>query len=184
MAKLSQLQKTQSGEGSSDGGSGSQPSSARESTIAEETAPHRREINISSSTSTPSSTENPFAQLGIQKSNGETPRINIKPSGGKIMTPMKRPSSNDGRQGSGAGDNMEEWEDRILCSFFRITLDPSVKTDHHGHPLHFVKGVRTDFEEQGQPIRLSTAMLGRYLHNFTPNFGQSWKHVPHDFKFS
>lgn len=54
---------------------------------------------------------------------------------------------------------MEEWENRVLSGIFRVSVDPSVKSDVHGHTLYFAKGVREELEEQGGPIRLSTNVL-------------------------
>ncbi|KAL8968000.1 MAG: hypothetical protein Q9183_002666, partial [Haloplaca sp. 2 TL-2023] len=44
-----------------------------------------------------------------------------------------------------------------------VTLDPTGTSDGHGHHLHFIKGVRSELEDQEQPIRLRIDMLDQAI---------------------
>ncbi len=43
--------------------------------------------------------------------------------------------------------------------------------DTHGHSLHYVASVREDLEEQGAPVRLSTAVLDQAILEAASNTG-------------
>ncbi len=58
---------------------------------------------------------------------------------------------------------MEAWEDKILGGVFRLTLRSENLSDTHGHNLHYVPTVKEDLEEQGEPLRLSTAVLDQAI---------------------
>ena len=58
---------------------------------------------------------------------------------------------------------------------FRLSLDEDQKQDMHGHPLHFLPGVKQDLQEAGEPLRQSTGTLDQAileaasgLHKTTP----------------
>ena len=121
-------------------------------------------INISSSSSA-STPQNPFSQLGIQKTNGEPPRINMTPSIDRPLTPLKRerPLSSSGRSSSRAGETREQWEDRVLSNVFRFTLDSDYRLDSHGNPMHFLKATRDELEEQHEPLRLGAGLLDQAI---------------------
>lgn len=60
-------------------------------------------------------------------------------------------------------ETLQGWEDKVLRGVFRITLDPSTESDGHGHRLHYVPSVRADLEDQGEPVRLTTAILDQAI---------------------
>lgn len=74
-----------------------------------------------------------------------------------------RPGSSSGRPSSRSPESPDESEDKILRAIFRLSLDPGSKQDSHGHPLHYIRGVREELEEQGGSIRLKTANLDQAL---------------------
>ena len=153
--------------------------------------PHQTpKINISSSP-TSSSPQNPFSQLAMKQMNGDASRINITPQ--RPVTPQKRdrPSSS-GRSSSRAGETLDQWEHRILCNIFRVTLRPESKQDSHGYPLNYLEGTRAELEESGQELRLSTSLLDQALLEAASNPGKQttplhyllacWKRVSRQFK--
>ncbi|KAL9116307.1 MAG: hypothetical protein Q9187_007169 [Circinaria calcarea] len=146
-----------------------------------------------SHTSTPSGAsstlQNPFAQIGIKAPSNDGPRINIVPAGVKRKSD-REPSVNE-RPSLKAEESLEHWEDRTLSGIFRLTLDPDVKSDIHGHHLYYVRGVREDLEEQHEPVRLSTAVLDQAILEAASVLGKTtpldyllgcWKRVSKLFK--
>jgi len=102
----------------------------------------------------PKEAPNPFAQLGIKPDAAPKSRINIKP---KAAPPS---SSGASPQPPKSQDvSIEAWEDRTLGNVFRITLDPSLTKDTHGHKLYFASGALGDCEDEGRPVRFATDML-------------------------
>lgn len=84
-----------------------------------------------------------------------------------------------------------EWEDRVLSGIFKLTLDPEVEEDSHGQHLTYVKNVREDLEEQGEPVRLGTTVLDQAILEAASNAGKTapleyllgcWKRVSKQFK--
>ena len=124
--------------------------------------PMKSGINISSASNNAASSDNPFSQLGTKQVNASGSRINITPANGRPVTPQKRPSTT-GRPSSRSGETLEQWEDRILSSTFRITLDPEHRLDSHGNQIQYVAGTRNDLEEQNETIRLNTALLDQAI---------------------
>ncbi len=105
----------------------------------------------------------------------------------------RRNASDQSRSSSRAGETLEEWEDKVLRSVFRITLDPSVRSDGHGHRLHHVPGVLADLQEQGQAVRLSTATLDQAILEVASELGATtpldyllgcWKRVIAQLKYA
>lgn len=95
----------------------------------------------------------------MKQTKGDAPKINITSQ--RPVTPQKRNAS--GRSSSRAAESLEDWEDRHLCSIFRITLDPGSKYDAQGHPLQYLAGTRTELEESAQPMKMNTSMLDQAL---------------------
>lgn len=56
-------------------------------------------------------------------------------------------------------DSLEAWEDKILGSIFRITLNPKTTKDVHDNTLYFLSSLRSDIQDEGSPLRLSTGVL-------------------------
>ena len=181
-------------EGSSGSATASQSSRSPESQRAEsaqskeQPAPSRT-TSGSSGTSKPSG--NSFSQLDTKSSNGDGRTINITGAGGSLATPMKRLNSATGRQSSRPGESLQEWEDRVLGSVFRLILNPNTIEDSHGHHLEYVKGVREDLEEQGETIRLSTGVLDQAILEAASKIGkrtpldyllECWKRVSRHFR--
>ncbi|KAL8997592.1 MAG: hypothetical protein Q9188_006285 [Gyalolechia gomerana] len=193
LAKLgSQTSSTSSqhGEEKSDGVSAAHSSSTSGQELKERTSP---KLNVSNSAASSKLPDNPFAQLGVKEPSGDVPRINITPTAEPGILPKKRALSDQRRSSSRTGETLEEWEDKVLRGMFRVTLDSSARSDGHGHHLSFVEGVRADLEEQGQPIRLSTAILDQAILEAASNISKvtaldyllaCWKRVTAQFKHS
>ncbi|RKF79986.1 Ubiquitin conjugation factor E4 [Golovinomyces cichoracearum] len=88
----------------------------------------------------PSKLENPFAKLA-QNGATKTPITRQKPK--KIPI----------------GETIEEYEDRILCSSFCITLDASKKPQFPNHTPCFLANLRQDLESENVPILLTRERL-------------------------
>ena len=150
-------------------------------------------INITSSSSS-SLQQNPFSQLGIEKVNGEPPRANVAPPGGRPLTPLKRdrPLSSSGRSSSRAGESPEQWEDRILGNVFRLSLDSDHHVDGHGNRIHYLEATRNELEEQHEPLRLSTGLLDQVILEAASNLDKDtapldyllgcWKRISRQYK--
>ncbi|KAL8831689.1 MAG: hypothetical protein Q9170_005185 [Blastenia crenularia] len=124
---------------------------------------NKTNINISNSPTSSKPPDNPFAQLGVRAPSRDAPQINITSAAQGEILSEKRSVSNQRRLSSKVGETLGDWEDKVLRAIFRTTLDPSAKSDGHGHQLHFVKSVRADLADQGQPIRLTTAILDQAI---------------------
>ncbi|KAL9605007.1 MAG: hypothetical protein Q9219_000195 [cf. Caloplaca sp. 3 TL-2023] len=149
-------------EKTSDGTSTANPTQSSASSIPgeEQNDQPKAKINVSDPAASPKSRDK--AQLGVKGLTRDAPRINIISTEPAMLT-KKRSFSDQSRSTSAAGETLEEWEDKLLRTIFRVTLDPSARSDRHGHHLVFVKGVRADLEDQGQPIRLGTAVLDQAI---------------------
>ncbi|KAI9811934.1 MAG: hypothetical protein M1826_003006 [Phylliscum demangeonii] len=157
--------------------SGSGPigeSSSGPQALSEASRPPEQAGNVSgAATAAPrlSTPPNPFAELHIKPADGALSKIRIRSSDAGLgasasdqNAPVKAArlqgvigSSTSVRSASSA--STDAWEDRVLRTIFRITLDPEQDQDGQGHPLRFVPGVRAELEEQGEPLRLSVAVL-------------------------
>ncbi|KAL9608059.1 MAG: hypothetical protein Q9167_007083 [Letrouitia subvulpina] len=193
LAKLGSQASAQSsiaGEGRSDGSTASPQSKAPVQPVAnsEQSAP---KINIKNLAEDYNSGENSLVQPGTRQNKDDAPRINSDNTTERSMTPTKRPNAVDPRPASRAGETLEEWENRVLSGIFRLSVDPSVKTDVHGHSLYFAKGVREELEEQGGPIKLSTNVLDQAIVEVGSNSGKTapldyllgcWKRVSRQFR--
>ncbi|KAL8719577.1 MAG: hypothetical protein Q9225_003429 [Loekoesia sp. 1 TL-2023] len=183
---------SQNGEGHSDGVSTAEPLQASGASAQEPQEQTKPKITISNTAASSKSPDNPFAQLGVKELNEDAPRINATSSAESGMLPNNRPLPGQRRSSSRVGETLEEWEDKVLRGMFRVTLDPSARSDGHGHHLNFLKGVRADLEE-GQPMRLSTAMLDQAILEAASDISKvtvldyllgCWKRVTAQFKNS
>ncbi|KAL8770278.1 MAG: hypothetical protein Q9209_003914 [Squamulea sp. 1 TL-2023] len=178
-------------DGNIEGASAIQSSPPTASPTQEQKEQIKPKINISSSSASPKPTDNPFAQLGIKERAGDPPQINIKPTSDAGMASRRPRVSDHVRHDSRGGQALPDWEDNVLRGIFRLTLDPTMKTDGHGHSLSFVRSVREDLEEQRQPIRLSSALLDQAILEAASNVSNvthldyllaCWKRVTSQFK--
>ncbi|KAL9591788.1 MAG: hypothetical protein Q9179_007371 [Wetmoreana sp. 5 TL-2023] len=182
---------TPDGEGSTDPAAAAQSSPPSKPPVQEQKEQAKPKINISNSSTPSKPSENPFAQLGVKEANGDPTRINITSIAEPDMVPRKRPNSEQRPQSSRSGEPLQEWEDKILRGIFRVTLDPSARTDGHGHLLIFVGTVRSELEHEGQPIRLSAGILDQAILEATTVTNKltpldyllpCWKRVTRQFK--
>lgn len=131
----------------------------------------------------------------MRQANGNAPKINITSSAGTSMTPQKRdrPSSeSSARSSSRQGESLEQWEDRVLSSVFRVTLENDLRHDSHGHPLHYLDSTRVELQDSGEAIRLRTGILDQAILEAASNLGKKstpldyllecWKRVTRQFK--
>ncbi|KAF2673723.1 hypothetical protein BT63DRAFT_164863 [Microthyrium microscopicum] len=70
-----------------------------------------------------------------------------------ISQPPPRPRSNVN------AESLETWADRTLSQIFRISLRPEQKTDAAGNRLLYVSGVKSELEDSGLPLQLTTEVL-------------------------
>ena len=99
----------------------------------------------------PTSSSNPFSQLGVKTDEPPKKRITIKPAASNSPAPQPAQKAPE--------LSKEAWEDRTLSNIFRITLDEAHTQDAHGHKLYFASGAKSDLEDEGRPVRLSTDLL-------------------------
>lgn len=127
----------------------------------EEKEPQKSKISISKTSKT---SQNPFSQLGV-RSSGEGSQINIAQASNQPMTPTKRdrPSSASGGFSPKSAESLGTWENKALAGIFRLTLDQNINRDSHGNHIYFVGGVRSDLEDQNEPVTLSVAVLDQAI---------------------
>lgn len=56
-------------------------------------------------------------------------------------------------------ESIDDYADRVLCSVFRITLDPSRDTDSSGHKLTFLPVLSQELAEENAPLKLTADRL-------------------------
>ena len=54
---------------------------------------------------------------------------------------------------------IDDYADRVLCSVFRVTLDPSRDTDSFDHKLTFLPNLSQELAEENAPLKLSVDRL-------------------------
>lgn len=86
-----------------------------------------------------------------------------------MTTPIKREASGVTR----TAESMAEWEDKMLGTLFRVTLQPDKSVDVHGHPIHYLQGMRDELEQDGLPLRMTTASLEQGLIEAGSNQGKT-----------
>ena len=111
----------------------------------------RPKISITSAKAPPPQ-ENPFSQLGLRGARGE-PRTTTP-----LSQSVKRSRPEEDTTGTNS-ESLEAWEDRTLCTIFRVTLDEAKKTDYLGHHLVYLPGVREELKEQKENILLNVSTL-------------------------
>lgn len=99
------------------------------------------------------------------------PQINITPAAGRPVTPAKRDHSSS-QFGERSAESLEEWENKVLSGIFGVTFNPKTAHDSHGHSLHYIPGVKSDLEEQGEVVRLSTVVLDQAIVEVASNLGK------------
>lgn len=128
-------------------------------------------INFTKHSNIPKTIPNSISQVGI-RTVGAGPQINITSAAGRPVTPAKRDHSSSAKDGTSA-ESMAEWENKILGGIFALTFDPNLRQDSHGHPLHYIPGVKSDLEEQGEAVRLSTAVLDQAIVEVASTLGKT-----------
>ena len=97
----------------------------------------------------------------MKQTNGEAPRINITSSSAPAASRKRdRPASSSGKH---MGEDPEQWENTTLTEIFRVTLNPEIRRDVHGHHLRFLPGTKQDIEDSGEELSLSTGTLDQAL---------------------
>ncbi len=87
-----------------------------------------------------------------------------------------RPSPASGKAGN--DEPLDVWEDHVLGSIFRITLDPVQTWDHGGHRLHHLPGLRQELEGDGAPLQISITLLDQAILEAASNLGRQ---IPFDY---
>lgn len=70
-------------------------------------------------------------------------------------------------------ETFEDWEDKILATLFRVTLQSNKSTDVHGHPLYYLSGVRAELEQGPSTMRMNTSLLEQGLIEAGSNQGKT-----------
>ena len=137
----------------------------------------KSKITVKSATSPSSAVDNPFSKLAPRPANGSASPVSsssINPNR-KVAEdeqsiakpPIKKTSI------PAAEEDLGSWENRVLGSIFRVTLDPSQKADGSNHRLVFLPSLRQELDEDQQPIRLSAEKLDQAII-------EACSSIPHD----
>jgi ubiquitin conjugation factor E4 B len=106
---------------------------------------------------------NPFSQMGLMKKDEpKKTTISITPT---PTTPAKRDASDmpRSRPSQAPQETPEQWEHKTLSAVFRLTLSMSQTNDAHGNRLYVLDDLRTDLEQAGSALLLSTGQLDQAL---------------------
>lgn len=95
------------------------------------------------------------------------------------MNGAQRPSSRQSDPPKPA-ESIEQWEDRILRSIFRLTFDLSQSKDQHGHELRPLPQLREELESENREIRLGVDMLEQAIMEAGASPGKA---LPHNWLF-
>ena len=85
---------------------------------------------------------------------------------------MKRSRPTPTAASKAEDEPLDIWEDRILASIFRLTLDSGKRQDASGHRLHYVEEVGRDLEEQHAPLLLSVTILDEAIREAASHLGK------------
>jgi ubiquitin conjugation factor E4 B len=91
----------------------------------------------------------------------------IPPTGSVVTTRKRELSQVDAapatppprRQVPPKEESSDDYADRVLCSVFRVTLDPSRDTDSFGHKLTFLPILSQELAGENTPLKLSADRL-------------------------
>jgi ubiquitin conjugation factor E4 B len=161
--RLAKLSQPQSQDNSMIGNSQAAP---EQSNPAPESKDSVSTISISRAPEPSHATPDDHSTTGPQV-NGGVSRIRItpKPALESVqVTPQKRElvgQTESPRLSSRAGESFEQFEDRTLRNLFRLSLDPSILHDIHGHKLHYLDGLCQEIqgEEDGKEVRMRIDLL-------------------------
>ncbi|KAK8202687.1 putative ubiquitin fusion degradation protein UfdB [Phyllosticta capitalensis] len=86
----------------------------------------------------------------------------LKPN---VSLPQKRDNESETpqRPRPATQESLEVWQHRVLSHIFRATLDEANQQDAHGHKLSYLPGVKSDLEDAGGPLLLSTNVLDQAI---------------------
>ena len=151
--RLAKLSRPRSQESSTENPQASSQAIPPSSTPDTQTKPATNNIQPASPETVISSAET-ASQTGDDAGQIRTvPNEGITPQTRDLASRRESPHPN-----SRAGESIEQYEDRTLKNLFRLSLDPDVLQDGHGHKLHYVEGLRQELEENGN-MRISVDVL-------------------------
>jgi len=161
--RLAKLSQPQSQDNSTTGSAQTAP---EQSNPAPESKDSASAISISKAPE-PSHATTDDHSIGGPQVNGGVSRIRItpKPALESVqVTPQKRDlagRTEPPRPTSRAGESIEQFEDRTLRNIFRLSLDPNVLHDIHGHKLHYLDGLHQEIQdgEDGKEVRMRIDLL-------------------------
>ncbi|KAI9801299.1 MAG: hypothetical protein M1833_002869 [Piccolia ochrophora] len=157
-------------------------SGATAETIASSTSPSELETSVREPNQpydVPASSSNTTPDTGpdMLSVNGEkTKKIRISSAGSSSAAPQNDhgPSLAEAMPSKTASlrstsilpssrDSIGVWQDRMLSSVFRVTIDPRTHQDSSGNALQMLPGLQTEMEEQGVDSLLNTEVLDQAL---------------------
>ena len=68
---------------------------------------------------------------------------------------------------------MDEWICDTIAHVFRITLDPSVRTDSHGHALRLLPNLMEEVGQTGEALRLTMPLLDHAIMEATTSYNRT-----------
>lgn len=94
---------------------------------------------------------NPFSQLGVKNK----PQTEDGPPPKKNQTAATKEES------------LEDWSDRVLGDIFRVSLDESRTVDSRGSKLTYLPDLRSELEDDGEPIRFTSQTVDQAIFQAT-----------------
>ncbi|KAK8158585.1 ubiquitin conjugation factor E4 [Phyllosticta citrichinensis] len=135
------------------------PSPSPAAPQTEQSAPRPASIESSKVATDPAAS--PTSHLS-HKPASPAPAVNISQ---KPSLPQKRDNESETPQHPrpATQESLEVWQHKALSHIFRATLDEDTKQDAHGNRLSYLPGVKSDLEDAGSPLLLSTNVLDQAI---------------------
>ncbi|KAI1389114.1 ubiquitin conjugation factor E4 [Hypoxylon trugodes] len=124
--------------------------------------PSRQASSTPSNPPNPSSSPNPFSQLGVKNKTDSS----------------KSPATGDSAQPSkkihiAKEENLETWSNRVLGEIFRVTLDETRTADNRGTKFTYLPELKAELEQSGDPVKLTASSIDSAIL-------EAARHVPTD----
>ncbi|KAJ5812184.1 hypothetical protein N7474_008485 [Penicillium riverlandense] len=102
-----------------------------------------------------------------QQQQAEGKRIKITPASPSASTPNRPrstgPSASKTPPPPKPEESIEAFEDRTLSAVFKLTLREDRQRDIHGNGLIYLPGLQAELQDEGQELRIQTAVLDQAL---------------------
>ncbi len=151
------------------GGTGSYSTSTTPVVSEKEEPTLKPKINITKAPTLPTAApENPFNKLSAGPSNAaDAPTVRNTPAEGQLKRQRAksdgqtspRPNLAKKQAPAPVDDSIEVYENKMLGSIFRITLDPNQSVDSSNHKLIYLPNLHQELKDEQAPIMLTKERL-------------------------